>query len=373
MAALTAAILVGVGIGAGLSYDRFRPSPQPAARQPVVVSTPTPPPVVPTPTVTVVDDEALDTAIQGAVRKIGRTLRSDSEPRSAQDGPDQVRWQRRTIEVRLSATTRGAMTLLRAAVERAGGQVFEDSPSGLQVGVFHNGVPLITHELRFVTAPAAARAVIIFDDAGGSLAELEPIVALGRPVTVAVLPGLRYSREVARRAQAAGLDVFLHLPVEPEDESKKMGPGGVTTAMSEDEIATMVRADLAWVPGAGGMNNHMGSRGTADPRVMRAILEVAKERGLIFVDSMTSPRSIGARMAAEMKVPTTIRDVFLDTENEPEVIRQQIQRLIAVAKRRGTAVGIGHTQRLTARVLLELLPEFDRQGVEIVPVASVVH
>jgi polysaccharide deacetylase 2 family uncharacterized protein YibQ len=218
-----------------------------------------------------------------------------------------------------------------------------------------------------------ARVAIIFDDAGGSLTDLDAIIALRRPVVVSVLPGLRYSREVAERARAAGLEVFLHLPLEPEDASKALGPGGITAGMSDEEIAAVVREDLDNIPGAVGVNNHMGSKGTADERIMRVVLSVVRERRLIFVDSVTSSRSIAARRAAEMGIPTAARAVFLDNEDEPAAIRAELLRLIALARQRGEVIAIGHTQRQTAKVLLSMLDEFEKQGVKIVPISTLVH
>lgn len=211
---------------------------------------------------------------------------------------------------------------------------------------------------------------MIFDDAGGSLRDLDRIISLGRPVTVAVLPGLRFSQEVAHRARAGNLEVLLHLPLEAVDSGKKLGPGGISTDMTDEEITAAVSADLASVPGATGINNHMGSRATADPRVMRSVLQVVKDRGLIFIDSRTSDRSVAASLADEMGIPTTRRHVFLDNENEPEAIRAQLRRLMSVARHQGFAVGIGHAQRLTATILAEMLPEFDRMGIELVPVSA---
>jgi len=321
----------------------------------------------------VLADQPLDAAVRRTLRRVGTVGGTEFQMRQGRVGEDQIRWQHRTVDVRLATSPRQATALLRAEVEDAGGQVFATTPTGLQVGVLRSGVAFITHTIRFISNPSVARVVIIFDDAGGSLTDLEPILVLGRPVTVAVLPGLRYSREVAIRAQAAGLDVFLHLPVEPEDAEQNMGPGGVTTAMTDEDIATTVRADLAWVPGVVGINNHMGSKGTADPRVMRAVLAVAMERRLLFIDSVTTPRSVAAQTATEMRVPNAARDVFLDNADDAEAIRERLKLLITVAKRRGTAVAIGHTHRLTARVLAEMLPEFDREGIDIVPVSTVVH
>lgn len=213
----------------------------------------------------------------------------------------------------------------------------------------------------------------VFDDAGGSLADVEAIVAIGRPVAVAVLPGLTYSTEAGRRARAAGLEVLLHLPVEPEDETKALGPGGVTVGMNDAEIRATVRSGLASVPGAVGVNNHMGSRGTADPRVMRAVLEVVRQEGLFFLDSFTTRDSVIAAVSADVGVRMVVRTVFLDNENDEEAIRGQLRRLMTLARERGTAVAIGHAHRLTPRVLAGMLDEFERAGIAIVPLSTLVR
>jgi len=221
--------------------------------------------------------------------------------------------------------------------------------------------------------PAIARVAVIFDDAGGSLEDIETIIALGRPVTIAVLPGLRFSREVAQRARSAGLEVFLHLPLEAGDSAKALGPGGITSVMSDAEIAAAVREALASVPGAAGVNNHMGSKGTADPRVMRAVLGVVKAQGLIWVDSRTTTATVGAQLASEMGIPAASRHVFLDNEDNAAAIRTQIVRLIEIARWQGEAVAIGHAHRLTAQVLREMLGEFDSVGIELVPASALVR
>jgi hypothetical protein len=214
---------------------------------------------------------------------------------------------------------------------------------------------------------------IIFDDAGATLAQLEPILALGRPVTIAVLPGLPASRAVAERAGAVGLEVILHLPLEAEDPGRALGPGGITTAMGTEAIRAQVLAGLAGVPGAVGVSGHMGSRATADRRVMAAVLAVIRERGLFFIDSRTTPGSVALLVAQELGVPATARTVFLDNEEEPAYIAGQIRQLVMLAKAKGEAIGIGHAQKITAEVLRTFLPEFDRAGIVLVPVSTLVQ
>jgi len=214
------------------------------------------------------------------------------------------------------------------------------------------------------------RVAVIFDDAGSSLEELEEIIAIGRPVTVAVLPGLRFSAAVAERAKSAGLEVILHLPLEADDSSQDVGPAGITVSMSDGEIEERVRAALTSLPGVIGVNNHMGSKGTADERVMRAVLRVVRERNLLFIDSVTSSRSVAGQIAREMGIRTVSRQVFLDNEDETGAIRAQFRRAIGIARRRGDAVAIGHAQRLTAQVLQQMLGEFDRSGIQLVPISA---
>lgn len=217
------------------------------------------------------------------------------------------------------------------------------------------------------------RVAIVFDDAGGSLEDLEQFIAVGRPVTVAVLPGLRYSAAVAERAKSAGLDVILHLPLEADDVTKDVGAAGITISMSDAEIEERVKVALISVPGAIGVNNHMGSKGTADERVMRAILRVVKEQNLFFVDSVTSTRTVAGRLAQEMGIRTASRQVFLDNVDEADAIRAQLGRAISLARRKGDAVAIGHAHRLTAQVLQQMRGEFDRSGIQLVPISALTH
>lgn len=221
--------------------------------------------------------------------------------------------------------------------------------------------------------PGRARVAIIFDDAGYSLRAAREVMALGRPVTISILPSLPYSTQIAEEAPAHGVQVILHLPLEPDNAALSVGPGGVTVDMSDQAIRSTVAADLATVPTAVGANNHMGSRGTSDPRVMRDVMGVIRARRLFFVDSLTSPRSIAARIAREMGVPTGVRAVFLDNRDEEGYVRTQLQELIGIAQARGRAIAIGHVGKVTARVLRGMLPEFDEAGMQLVFVSQLVQ
>jgi polysaccharide deacetylase 2 family uncharacterized protein YibQ len=217
------------------------------------------------------------------------------------------------------------------------------------------------------------RVAIIFDDAGYNLHAAQEVMDLGRPVTMSVLPDLPLSTPIAEDAPAHGVQIILHLPVQPDDASIPLGPGGVRVDMSDQTIRQTVTADLATVPTAVGANNHMGSLGTSDPRVMRAVIGVIKARHLFFVDSLTSPRSVAASVAREMRVPTGVRAVFLDNENNEAYVRGQFRELIRIVEARGQAIAIGHVGKVTVRVLREMLPEFDEAGIQLVHVSALVR
>jgi polysaccharide deacetylase 2 family uncharacterized protein YibQ len=277
-------------------------------------------------------------------------------------------------------------SLVKAA-EDAGGALLASRPEGrgqvLEFGVEHGGrvLPVLQVRLGFSSKVASnesrgARVAVVLDDAGMHLEELDRVLRIGRPVTLAILPGLPHSLELAHRAREAGVDVLLHLPMEPEDPSlaRLLGEFGVRVDMSEEEIAQAVRAALRAVPGAVGVNNHMGSRATADPRVVGAVLRVLREEGLFFLDSRTTPRSSVEAVAKSLGVPTAHRSVFLDNDPSPEAVRGQARRLAELALREGSAVGIGHANRRhTVEILAEMVGELERRGVQLVPLRELVR
>jgi polysaccharide deacetylase 2 family uncharacterized protein YibQ len=231
----------------------------------------------------------------------------------------------------------------------------------------------VAREPEHTTPAPHARVAIIFDDAGYSMATAREVMALGRPVTMSVLPHLPFSTPIAQEAPSHGVQIILHLPVQPEDPTVPLGPGVVKVDMTDQAIRDTVAGDLDSVPTAIGANNHEGSLGTADPRVMRDVISVIQARHLFFVDSMTSPKSVAAVVAREMGVPTAARAVFLDNENTDAYVRGQFQALIQIALSRGQAIAIGHVGKVTAAVLRSMYPEFDEAGIQLVTVSRLVQ
>jgi polysaccharide deacetylase 2 family uncharacterized protein YibQ len=186
---------------------------------------------------------------------------------------------------------------------------------------------------------------LVIDDAGYSLQELQAFLDLPMPLTVAVLPNLPHSTEAARRVLAAGKDRILHGPMEP-DGGQDPGPGAIRVGQSPEEIRRLLDADFASVPGALGMNNHMGSKATADEAVMTVVLGYLKSRGKFFLDSRTTADTAAPRVAKALGMPILRRDVFIDNEVDEEAITDSFDKAVQEAGTSGTSVAIGHVQNV---------------------------
>jgi polysaccharide deacetylase 2 family uncharacterized protein YibQ len=206
---------------------------------------------------------------------------------------------------------------------------------------------------------------IIIDDCGQWTETERGFIALPVALTMSVLPYMRYGSQIARDADAAGKGVMMHLPMEPLSGIDP-GPGRITVAMGDDAIAKQVNDDLAAVPLAAGVNNHEGSRATADDRVMRDVAAVLAQHHVFFVDSRTSAATVAERVTSAAGVPTARRDVFLDDVAEVAATEAQLRRAAALAKAHGSAIAIGHPRPTTLVAVRALLPELAGAGITLV-------
>ncbi len=164
----------------------------------------------------------------------------------------------------------------------------------------------------------------------------------------------------------------MHLPLQSVSGTVP-GHGLITTLMPEDQILDLVRRDLSTVPNHIGVNNHMGSLGTSDRRVMEIILGELKRRNLFFLDSYTTPRTTGLSVSRDIGLPVLKRDIFLDNEDTQAAIRAQVKLLADTARQHGYAVGIGHYRYNTFKVLQEEIPKLKRQGFQIVSLTDLLR
>ena len=217
-----------------------------------------------------------------------------------------------------------------------------------------------------------ARVAIVIDDMGYDDKIFREFAGLGVPVTFAVLPGERFSKYIANEAKLLNYDVMLHLPLEPHSSGKNPGNGVILLRMSRDEMLQQLSKDIAAVPYITGVNNHMGSLFTEDRSAMGILLGELHKKGLFFLDSRTSPQSVAYDVAKNMGVKSESRDVFLDNRSDIEYIKGQIDKVIRIAIKKGDATAIGHPRPETVTALKEKLQDFEKEGIELVPVSKVI-
>lgn len=230
------------------------------------------------------------------------------------------------------------------------------------------GVAPAGAEPRTYPRGEGSRVALVIDDLGRSLSQLEDLRGLGVAISYAVLPYEPRTAAVVDSLRQRGEEILCHLPMEPSNGADP-GPGALSLDMTPAELAGATRGALEQVPGAVGVNNHMGSGLAADRRSMRAILGVLAEAGLFYLDSRTRADSLGYRLALEAGVPAAERQVFLDTDSSPEGVREQFDRLLALARGRGAAIAIGHPSATTLEVLRREIPRALEAGYEFVPVS----
>ena len=198
---------------------------------------------------------------------------------------------------------------------------------------------------------------IIIDDIGYDRPMVRKFAAIDPGLTFSILPHSPHRREIAAYARRKGIEIMLHLPMEPVEYPRvNPGPGALLTSMDVDTMIETLNDDLDSVPYIVGVNNHMGSRMTAESTRMYQIFTVLKKRDLFFIDSRTAFKTVCKPSAELLQIPFGERDVFLDHSQNRETIRQQIRKLIRIAEKKGSAIGIGHPHTETLEILTEEYP-----------------
>ena len=329
-----------------------------------------------------------------------------------------IQWENRHITVAVPAAAEKAAVLesLTAAVKKAGGQVFgsgRDIVEGqealrLDIGLAdfleNDAVTVITHNIWLLlqtdtpvsppkepaegTAPGSprnlrkqvrdsnappmngrGRLALVIDDCGLTMDGIADLLALDQPLTFAVLPYHRYSAEIARQVAEQGKQVILHLPLESVG-GERAEPATITTAMTQEQIKAATRAAVAAVPHISGVNNHQGSKATADGRVITAVLSVLQAQDLFFLDSRTSAGSVAYRTAKNLGMRAVENDHFIDNSADVEAIKRELRTAARLALSQGEAVAIGHIRPHTVSALRDMVAELEGMGIRFVFVSE---
>src|SRR5450830_1784997 len=215
--------------------------------------------------------------------------------------------------------------------------------------------------------PRKAYLTLIIDDLGQNLPRDRRVLALPGPVTTAIMPDTPHAAEFAREAHKAGKVVILHMPMDPA-----IGPFAWHPDLPIEELGKRLDAAFKAVPYTAGINNHMGSRMTAQPEAMAWLMGELQRRNKFFVDSRTSAQTVAAAQAQKIGLPSVSRDVFLDNERTEPAITAQLEEAIRLARKHGSAVVIGHPYPQTLAVLERELPKLKEQGIDWIDIKSMI-
>jgi polysaccharide deacetylase 2 family uncharacterized protein YibQ len=239
----------------------------------------------------------------------------------------------------------------------------------------------VTHQLTLVSSiPSTLKTVrhpkvaIVIDDLGAEDKISQELLRWDLPITFAILPFTPFSKTLAGEAHRQGKEVILHLPMEPRGYPQiRPGEGVLLKEMDEARLLRQLSKDIEAVPYITGVSNHMGSRLMEDSEKMKIVLSELKRRGLFFLDSRTTPQTIGLEVAQSVGLKAMERSVFIDNSSTKEDIKRQLEQLIELSVSKGKAIGIGHPHPSTLKSIKEMIPKMKEKGIEVVPLSEVME
>jgi len=224
-------------------------------------------------------------------------------------------------------------------------------------------VQILESENKTEPKKLAGVIVLVIDDFGYRNDTVsDGFLELGVAITCAIIPGHEQSRKFAQKAIVAGQEVIIHMPMESNVKNRGEEGYKIKTGMTAEEIEWRMGEVLKDIPEAVGMNNHQGSKATTDGKVMSVVGSVLKRHGKYFVDSRTSSTTVGEKTMQSLGVPTARRHIFLDNDSDVKQISAQLDKLVKLAKKQGTALGIGHAKPNTLEVLKREIPVLIEAG-----------
>jgi len=234
--------------------------------------------------------------------------------------------------------------------------------------------PIIKDSIDKKSTPMRGVIALIIDDFGYRNDHISNgFLELPGKLTYAIIPGHDHSQLFSKKAYDAGYEVIVHMPMENIGKTYGEEEYVLMSYFQEDEIKERINNSFEHLPESIGLNNHQGSRGTADLRIMTLLAKEIKMNKKFFIDSRTTRNSLAEETMRKYGVPTNARDVFLDNELDEEKINAQLLKLADVAERKGLAIGIGHVKPQTLSVLQKGIPDLQSKGFRFEFVSSLVY
>lgn len=247
-------------------------------------------------------------------------------------------------------------------------EFLSDAEIALQQQIENDNLPL-PKEQRQPSSSGNVSVAIIIDDLGYNYEQGIKAIQLPGAITYAIIPYSPKADFFALEAQKNNKEVILHAPMSTVNHAP-LGKNGLTEFMNEMDFKQALNQSLASLPNIKGMNNHMGSLLTQKPQAMEWVMQSLQQHQLYFIDSRTTADSVAWKIAQQYNIPSLKRDVFLDHEPTSHFIDKQFKQLIAIARRQGYAIGIGHPHPETIEYLQRHLASLDEQNITLVSAST---
>lgn len=218
--------------------------------------------------------------------------------------------------------------------------------------------------------PEFSYIAIVLDDMGLNKKISNEVVELGGPLTLSFLSYAPNLIEQTTIASSKGHELMLHLPMEPLGDEDP-GPGALLIDMKNMELNQRLNLALEKFPNFIGVNNHMGSRFTSNSKLMEFLISSLKKRGYLFLDSVTTSRSVALKMGRRLSAPVVARDIFLDDIDDEKEVKLRLAQTELIAKKTGTAIAIGHPRKATLRVLKDWMHDLEQKKIQLVPLSAI--
>jgi len=341
----------------------------------------------------------IHTAVDETLKKTGLPVRdtkvaTKEVPRQQVEGL--IRWHARQLLVNVPGdiSAERVEQALQSGVKSVGAQVISSQPDhyqglsvvrldiGLKDKVAGDDITIISDRVYLVKEKVAAigtktpevtgrgQMAIVIDDFGYSKEPISAFATIARPLTFAILPYRPFSNEAAARGLSSGHQIMLHLPMEPLAQAEQSEKLTITVNMNDGEIQEMTRNAIQSIPGLIGVNNHQGSRVTADKHIMKVVLGELQTSNLFFLDSRTNSQSVGADTARQMGIRTGENQLFIDNTDDVSAVKAKLRTAQGMAIKHGSVIVIGHARMNTATAVSEMISELEAKGIQLVFVSQ---
>lgn len=199
----------------------------------------------------------------------------------------------------------------------------------------------------------------------------DAVTKLPPAISLAFMPYAGGAQQWAKKATEQGHEVIVQLPLEPTDYPvNNPGPETLLASSSPDENASRLGAILARFDGYSGVTNFLGGRMLQSKNALRPILEELKSRGLIYVGEGNNSHAVVRGLAGEIGLRYGGANVMIDAQPTPAAIQAALERLVAIARKDGSAIGLGYASRATIEQLEAWARTLAGHGVTLVPVGT---